>query len=95
MDKWTMLDSIVYSVPEHALIHYYTVEGTLDEDTLYQNTSEQGIASVMDGLLLENLRTSIPLKDYKEEGIIFRYTYYSKKNGQVVLDFRYTPEDYR
>ncbi|MBQ8051453.1 MAG: hypothetical protein IJ197_07770 [Bacteroidaceae bacterium] len=87
MDMFTTLDSMSYDPALQLISYYYTVEGEADCDIL----SAESIESV----LLENLRSSIPLKAYKEHGMRFHYVYLSRLTGKPRVECTFTPEDYQ
>lgn len=90
IDPCTRLDSICYDIGSRTLTEYYTVRDQLDDDSLY--TEE--VTGTLHDEILKGLKGSIQLKDYKDEGINFRYSYRSITTGKLLLELNYTPEDY-
>jgi hypothetical protein len=90
VDPCTRLDSACYDIESRTLSYHYTVKDMLDDETIY--TEETNDAFYDD--ILKGLKNSIPMKPYKDEGIIFRYDYRSITTGKMLLVLNYTPEDY-
>lgn len=90
VDPYTVEDSAVYDIGSRTLCCYYTVEGDLDNVELY---TEDAVSDVRD-IMLKNLKSSIQMKPYKDEGISFRHDYRSKQTGETLVLLHFTPEDY-
>jgi hypothetical protein len=90
VSPYTRMDSIAYDIDRRTLTEYYTVSGELDIDTLY---TEEVVEEFSKNLLKE-LKGSLPLKPYKDEGINFAYLYRSITTDKVILEITFTPEDY-
>lgn len=91
IDPYTRLDSVVYNIEMRTLTEYYTVSDKLDDDSIYANGQ---IMSNFRETMLKGLKGSIQLKQYKDEGITFRYEYRSITTGEVKLELSFTKEDY-
>jgi len=78
------LDSLCYDIESRTRSEYYTIEGNLDE----------GSVSTLHEIILGELKSSLQLKPYKDEGISFRYEYHSATTGEKLLDLTFTQEDY-
>lgn len=91
MDEWTRMDSICYDIGSRTLTEYYTVMGQLDADSLF---ADEELIGEFTEKMLASLKGSIKLKQYKDEGINFRYHYRSLSTGEVRLELTFTPEDY-
>lgn len=90
IDPYTVLDSIVYSVDSKELIHYYTVQDSLDNEDVY--TDE--LCNEFRENLLTNIRNSIGLKTYKAHGITFAYQYQSVRSNRVYMDIKFSSSEY-
>lgn len=90
MDPYTRLDSAIYSIENRTLSYYYTVCNELDNEIFY---TEDVINDFHDTVLKE-LKSSIQLKGYKDEGITFHYDYRSATTGKRFFDLTLTREDY-
>lgn len=90
MDEYTVLDSMAYSADGRTMSYYYSVSGKMDVDTLYTSAMK----GLFDTSLLNNIRHNPGLNELKEHDVTFRYTYYSRTNGDVYMSFRYTPDQY-
>lgn len=90
IDPCTRLDSACYDSESRTLNYYYSVQDLLDDEELY---TEDLIESFHDNMLKE-LKGSIPLKGYKDEGITFCYIYRSMTTGKQLLELSFTKEDY-
>lgn len=91
MDPYTRQDSVAYDIPSRTLTFYYTVKGDLDNDTIYTNE----LTDPFREMLLKDLKSSIQLKQYKDEGITFRHNYRSSSTGETLLEIAFTSEDYQ
>lgn len=83
------LDSIGYSVKQHALCYYYTMSQDFDN----QEAINKGKAKFREALK-NQIINSLDLKKFKDRGIIFRYIYISKTSKKKLLEEVYTKKDY-
>ena len=90
VSPYTRMDSIAYDIESRTLTEYYTVSGELDIDSLYTDEVVEEFSTN----LLKELKGSIALKPYKDEGINFGYLYRSIKTDKFILEVTFTPEDY-
>ena len=90
IDPYTRLDSAIYDIESRTLSYYYSVCKELDNDILY---TVEVISDFHDNVLKE-LKSSIQLKGYKDEGVTFHYDYRSATTGKMMLDLTFTKEDY-
>lgn len=90
VDPCTRLDSACYDIGSRTLSYYYTVQDMLDNDSIY---TDELIEMFHDNICQE-LKSSIQMKGYKDEGITFRYNYRSITTEKVMLDLTFTKEDY-
>ena len=90
LDSYTRMDSMSYDRKSRTINYYYAVKDLPDVDSIYTESTIEDFRSD----LLEDIRTSIPLKEHKEEGISFRYVYVSSTRGNVLMDITLTKEDY-
>ena len=85
----TVIDSMTFDVATHTVQYHYTLSGALD--TTYTEEQEKKTKE----MLLDGVRNAPALKNYKESGYKFRYTFHSTKdNGKVVLDYVFSEKDY-
>ena len=91
IDENTRMDSICYDIGSRTRTEYYTVVNNLDDKDIY--TDEKLIASFHEAVLKE-LKNSIQLKQYKDEGINFCYAYRSDSTGEMFMQLTFTKEDY-
>ena len=91
MDKYTMLDSLVYTPDVRMMCYHYSVSRLMDTTSVY--TSE--MLDIFHGNLLDNIRSNTGLIDLKRHGITFRYRYTSSTDTTEYMNFIFTPEDYR
>lgn len=89
IDKYTVMDSAIYRRPTKTIEYHYTVQGDLDNDTIYSTDLEE----VFHDQLYENITKSIQLKPYKDYGCSFHYFYRSKTSGKMRLEFEFGPDD--
>ncbi|MCD7720739.1 MAG: hypothetical protein LUI09_00745 [Prevotellaceae bacterium] len=90
MDEVTVMDSLRYEPESRSIAYFYTLEGLADNDSVL---TEELRDQQREGLL-GNLRGSIQLKPYKEQGLSFEYRYYSHKSGKLLMRFAFTADDY-
>lgn len=91
VDKSTRMDSTTYDIATRTFAYNYTVEGELDNPALY---TEQVKSAFRDKVLRE-IRSSIPMKSYKDEGLTIIYRYLSASTGETRLEYRFEKEEYR
>lgn len=91
MDKYTVLDSLVYSVDRKTMKYHYSVSGIMDAPAVY---SEE-MLKLFHTNLLDNICQNLGLLELKEHGVIFCYTYVSSIDTTEYMTFTFTPEDYR
>lgn len=90
VDQYTTMDSMTWNIQKRTITYYYTMSGIADDPTLI--TDE--VKEAMHDQLLDNIRVSIQLKPYKEQGLNFEYKYFSKKSGKTLYRARFTTKDY-
>lgn len=90
VDRCILLDSTIYDIKSRTLNYHYTLEGSLDSDTIYNEKAK----NLFHENILKSLKTSIQLKPYKDEGITFRYIYRSNSTGKTLLELTFTAEQY-
>lgn len=84
-----ILDSITYDVKKRIMQYHYTMNGEYD-DTATIAKGKDGFIKAMGN----QIRNSIDLKKYKDNGISFRYTYTSKSTKRILMDELFTRKDY-
>ena len=90
VDPCTRLDSACYDIESRTLSYHYTVQDMLDDESIY--TEE--LTGMFHDDILKELKSSIQMKVYKDEGITFHYDYYSTTTGKKLLDMTVTQEEY-
>lgn len=91
VDKFTVMDSCVFSIPERTYYYNYTVKGDLDVDSIYT----QDLYEAFRQDLLSGIKGSITLKACKDAGVSFCYRYYSDRSGKLLMMQKFTKKDYR
>ena len=86
MDMITTLDSMAYDSDSQTLSYFYTIEEEIGIESLAGDEFKR--------VLGEHVRTSIPLKAYKEHGLNFHFKYLSQKSGKPLVECTFTPEEY-
>ena len=92
MDALTCLDSMVFVPDGQAgeLIQYYSLQLTADQR-----------AEMMDKLgdindaNLRLVRNSVQFTKYREAGVSFTYIYHDANQGDKIVEYHFTPEDYQ
>ena len=72
------------------MIYYYTMSDEYDNPSTIAAGKDK-----FNDALRNQIINSIELKKYKENGVGFRYIYFSKSTHYVLLDLHYTPKDYQ
>ena len=90
MNFCTRMDSICYDIDTRTLTEYYTLKDTLDDESILTNELLNGFRDE----ILKQLKTSLQMKPYKDEGINFRYDYRSFTTGKLLFELYYTKEEY-
>lgn len=82
------IDSMTFDKTTTTLHYYYTVSGKIDnEQALYKSDIRKSI--------LNDLRNTTSIKNYKEAGYNFAYTYWSaSRKGQKLVELTFTKKDY-
>lgn len=83
-------DSIHYDTTIRSMIYYYTMSDEYDNPSTIAAGKDK-----FNDALRNQIINSIELKKYKENGVDFRYVYFSKSTHNVLLDLHYTPKDYQ
>lgn len=87
-DKDMVLDSMTFDKSTTTLNYYYTVGGNLDDKEALKKVNARKI-------LLDQLRNTTSIKNYKEAGYSFKYIYWSKsKKGTKVAEYTFTKKEY-
>lgn len=90
MDKYTVLDSMVYHPIDRMMVYHYSVSDNMDVDSVYTSS----MIDLFDTNLLNNICQNPGLNELKQHAVTFRYVYSSKTNGVKYMSFTYAPEDY-
>ena len=90
VDEYTRMDSTTFDIATRCYYYNYTVNGILDDESVY--TEEQG--NRYRKTTLDEIRSSIQLRGYKEAGLTLVFRYYSEQSGRLLAEYRFTKEDY-
>lgn len=90
IDEYTIMDSMSFEAATLTLGYHYTLEGAADDSTLLTDDLQQRNRES----LLNNVRSSIAMREYKERGCTFLYIYSSKRTGRVMMQEKISPKDY-
>lgn len=89
LDKEMTLDSMSFHKKTLTMHYYYTVSGKLDDAEILKKADAKKA-------LLDQLRNTTSIKNYKDAGYKFTYTYWSaKRKGKKVMEYRFTEKDYK
>ena len=91
VDQFTRADSMTFDPATLCFYYNYTVRDTLDNESLYTAAACENFRQQT----IQEIRSSIRLKEYKEAGLTLVWRYYSEKCGRLIKEFRFTKEDYR
>lgn len=79
-----VIDSIIFDRATHTMHYYYTLKGNIGNRAEARNK------------LLEQVKNSTVIKDYKDNGYNFAYTYYSATDkGKILMSATFTEKDYK
>lgn len=88
LDKDMTLDSMTFDKATTTIHYYYTVGGQVDDAQALKRVNARKT-------LLDALRNTTSIKNYKEAGYNFNYIYWSKsKKGKKVADYTFTKKEY-
>jgi len=90
IDPYTTEDSINWNPTDRTITYCYTISGELDNEELMTPKAKNLFREQLE----KNVKGSIQLKPYKEQGLNFEYKYFSKKSGKVLVDELFTKENY-
>jgi hypothetical protein len=90
MDKYTVLDSLIYDIEGRVMTYYYSVSGILDSNSVY---SSEFLAEFHSNLL-DNIQHNAGLVDLKKHAVTFRYNYASSTSSKVYMSFTIGPSTY-
>jgi len=91
MMEGIVLDSLSYDIGSRTRSEFYTLSGTLDNDSLLTDDVRNDLRES----LLKDVKNSLQLKAYKDEGISMRYVYISQASGKVLIELTLKQEDYK
>ncbi len=91
LDSLSTMDSIMFRPDTYTLQTCYTIEGMADNDSLLN----EEFRNTLGDNLLSSLKGNIQYRAYKEKDFVFEYLYYSKTSGRLLMNFIFTPDDYR
>ena len=84
-----VIDSMAFDRQTRTLHYYYTMNVSTDSEAAI-NTSDAY------KLLLSQIRNATSIKDYKDAGYNFAYTYRSAKDkAKILFEATFTPKDYK
>jgi len=85
-----VIDSMTFDKSSKTVRYYYSLSGRMD------TTITEDDSKTVEATMLEEVRNSPTLKIYKEAGYHFRYSFFSTKHpGRLVLDYHFSPKDYK
>ncbi len=91
LDTLSVMDSLVFLPSTQTLQTHNTLEGFLDNDSLLTEEVRQTLSDN----LLNSLKNNIQFRTYKEKGFQFQYLYHSRSSGKLLMQFTFSPADYR
>ncbi len=91
LDSLSTMDSIMFRPDTYTLQTCYTLEGRADNDSLLN----EEFRNTLSEKLLGSLKGNIQYRKYKERAFVFEYLYYSHSTGRLLMNFTFTPDDYR
>jgi hypothetical protein len=91
MDKYTVLDSLVYDIEGRVMRYHYSVSGVMDTASAYNSE----MRALFHTNLLDNIRQNTGYIELKEHEVTFQYCYHSSTDTIVYMNFIFAPHDYR
>lgn len=92
LDACTRLDSMVFVDSPTGFRYCYSVSGQLDVDSIYDDVTQ---TEQFRETLVQNVRSDIGLRQCKERGFTFTYSYISATTGRELMRHTITPEEYK
>ncbi|MEG1728595.1 MAG: hypothetical protein RR280_03505 [Bacteroidaceae bacterium] len=87
--KDIVMDSMVYTPATQTMAYYHTLSNELDNE---QNI-KRNLLRFRNGMV-ENIQSSVELRQMKEKKVNFCYAYRSKKTKKEIIKVLITPKDY-
>lgn len=87
VSEYVTNDSMTYEKDSRTIHYYYSIKGKADTTALDKKQAKAE--------LIKGIKDATGIRNYKENGFNFAYTYYSTKNkGQILLNVKITPKEY-
>ena len=86
IDENTQIDSMTFDKSTHTLAYWYHLTGNADNPEIFKRVN-------LRKSLIEQIKNSTSMQDYKDAGYTFRYVYRSQKENQVYFDATVTKKD--
>ena len=93
VEAGVILDSTTYDMGTRTFKYWYSLHDQLDTPEAHMTMKE--VRGQFRTELLRSLINSVKLKKCKEEGINFVYTYHSSLSKKLVLQEKFTKDDYK
>ena len=90
VDEYTQMDSTTFDIATKCYYYNYTVSGLLDNDSIYNAELDENYRRQT----LDEIRSSIQLRGYKEAGLTLVFRYYSAQSGRLLAEYRFPKEEY-
>lgn len=90
VDSCTVMDSMTYDKSERILHHWYLVQRTLDNDSVYTDEFKERFHDVVE----DEIRGSVAKREQKERGTTFIHHYVSERTGKEYFQIIVGPDDY-
>ncbi|MDO4715289.1 MAG: hypothetical protein Q4A44_03300 [Bacteroidales bacterium] len=83
------LDSLAYNITNNTLTHYYTLAGK-HVTAAFMADKKQAIGQK----LLSGLQQEKALAEMRKQGVDFAYEFRAAMSGELVLEYRFSPDEY-
>lgn len=93
VEAGVILDSTTYDMGTRTFNYWYSLHDQLDTPEAHMTMKE--VRGQFRTELLRSLINSVKLRKCKEEGINFVYTYHSSLSKELVLQEKFTKDDYK
>lgn len=90
IEKFIVLDSVIYSINRNTNSYYYTLSGEFD-DTSYIDSNQNELAAE----IIKGVQNSTDLKIYKDFNVSFEYIYHSESTKNEILKIEVSPDMYQ
>lgn len=86
LGRYIQMDSVHYLEPTNEFVYYYLMDSLMTMEYLNPESVRQE--------LLNRMKNSPEMMPYIQDSMTFRYVYRSAPSCEVVMDFRFEPQEF-